>query len=212
MLINESFEYIKEHKIISILRNIPEEKLIKTVDAIYDGGVKIIEVTLNSPNAIEQIKTIKRKYESSILVGAGTVLSPSAAELAILNGADFVLAPTLDIEIIKLCNGYSKLAIPGVLTPNEIFNAILAGARMIKVFPINAMGPKYIKDIVAPLGKIEIISVGGVTLDNAKELFLNGAAALGVGSDLANKKHIEDNNFEEIKKIANNFQSIVREI
>lgn len=195
-------EKIYNSGIVSIVRGIDETKLDKTVEALYNGGIKAIEITLNTPGALRMIEQTKDRYGDRMLVGAGTALDAETTRAAILAGADFVLAPTLSLPMIRMCNQYSKLAVPGVLTPTEVLTAWKAGAQLVKVFPARAFGPSYIKDIKGPLGQIEIMPVGGVTLDNAKEFVKNGALALGIGSELVNRKWIEQNDFDKITDTA----------
>jgi 2-dehydro-3-deoxyphosphogluconate aldolase/(4S)-4-hydroxy-2-oxoglutarate aldolase len=148
------------------------------------------------------IERVKIEYGKLMTVGAGTVLDSETARAVILAGADFVLSPTLSTEMIEMCNRYSKLAVPGVLTPTEILTAWEAGAQLVKVFPARAFGPAYIKDIKGPLKQVEVMAVGGVSIENAREFMKNGALALGIGSELVNKEWVKENKFNLITKMS----------
>lgn len=194
--------HIKETKIVAILRGINSSKVIEAVKALQNGGVKTVEVTLDSEEALESIKIIKRKFKEDILVGAGTVLDAETTRLSILSGADFILSPILSLNMIKVCNRYSKLSVPGVFTPTEIMQAWQQGSELVKVFPANTLGPGYLKDIKGPLKHINLMPVGGINKNNAKQYIENGAFALGVGSNLVNKELVFNDEFEIIEKKA----------
>lgn len=140
-----------------------------------------------------------------MLVGAGTVMDSTTARIAILAGADFLLAPTLNQGMLETCNRYAKVAVPGVLTPTEIQTAYEMGAQIVKVFPASAFGPAYFKQIKGPLDHITIMAVGGVSQENFKEYFRCGADCVGVGGELANVELIGSGNFAAITEIAKKF-------
>lgn len=208
-LLEKVFNKIVEDKVISIIRTDSStyEDIKKTVQSVLDGGVGIIEITLNTPSALSYIKQLKEDIPE-ILIGAGTVLDTESAKLAIEAGADFMLTPTLNKDVIKLSNRYNKLVIPGVLTPTEALTASEYGARLIKVFPVSSLGPAYIKDLLGPLNHLKLMPVGGVTLENVKEFMDAGSSAVGVGSSIVNKTLIDRHQFEEIKNRSRQFQQI----
>ena len=144
-------------------------------------------------------------------VGAGTVLDTESARAAILAGADFLLSPTLSVRAIEICNRYSKLMIPGVLTPTEILTAWEAGARLLKVFPAGTFGPQYFKDVKGPLPQVELMPGGGVSLENAGCFIRSGAHSLGVGNQLVNPSLVQQGLFQEVTKRAGEFVGHVRE-
>lgn len=193
---------MQETGIVSIVRGIEGEKLEQTAKALYDGGIRCIEITFDTPGAAKMIEALKRAYGEDMLFGAGTVLDSKTARTAILAGADFILSPALCIQVVEMCNRYSKLAVPGVFTPTEILTAWQAGAQLVKVFPAWALGPRYIKDIKSPLGQVEIMAVGGITVDNAADFIKSGAISLGIGSELVNKKWVADGSFDLITQAA----------
>jgi len=198
----EALNKISETRVVSIIRKIPKERLLETIAALYEGGIRCVEITMDSPDALEMIRMVKKEYGDDILVGAGTVLDEMTARSVILAGAEFVLSPTLSTKVIEVCNTYSKLAIPGVFTPTEALTAIQAGAQVVKIFPVSSVGPRYIKDLKGPLAQIRMIPVGGVDERNTKLFIESGAFAVGVGSCLVNAADVTKGDFEKIKKRA----------
>ena len=178
------------------------DQLMAAADAIKSGGVKVIEVTMTTPGAIGVIAEATARYGDDVLFGAGTVLDTETARAAILAGAGFVVAPTLNLEVLALCNRYSIPVMPGCYTPTEMLTAWEAGADMIKLFPADVGGPSLIKAIRAPLPQLDIVPVGGVNLDTAAEFIKKGAAALGVGSSLVNQKLLESGDMAELTRRA----------
>jgi 2-dehydro-3-deoxyphosphogluconate aldolase/(4S)-4-hydroxy-2-oxoglutarate aldolase len=188
---------------------VEEKNITGVVDALQQGGVHILEITFDTPGAAGMIEKMKRDYGGQITLGAGTVLDAETARTAILSGADFILSPSLNAGVITLCNRYNRLAVPGVLTPTEIVRAMECGAHIVKVFPARAFGPVYIKDVKSPLKQVEIMAVGGITVENAGEYIKNGALAVGIGSELVNAKLAADGNFAEITRRALLFREAV---
>jgi len=187
------------------------DQLIAAADAIKDGGVRVIEVTMTTPGALAVIEEATRRYGDEVLFGAGSVLDAETARAAILAGAGFVVAPTLKVEVVALCNRYSIPVMPGIMTPTEALTAWEAGADMVKLFPASFGGPAMIKAIRAPLPQLEIVPVGGVSLDNAAEFIRKGAAALGVGSSLVNQKLLDAGDMAELQGRAAAFIAAVKE-
>lgn len=193
---------IKEEKICSIIRGVEEDKIDKIAQALIKGGIKVVEVTFNTPGASKMISYLTEKYSDEFLIGAGTVLDTETAKNAIDAGAKFVLAPTLNIEVIKLCLRYSVLPVPGVTTATEALTAWENGARMIKVFPAGVLGANYIKQLKGPLSQLSIMAVGAINKDNIREMLDSGADSVGVGSEIVDKKSIANNDFNSIVKNA----------
>ncbi|GIO24872.1 bifunctional 4-hydroxy-2-oxoglutarate aldolase/2-dehydro-3-deoxy-phosphogluconate aldolase [Oceanobacillus sp. J11TS1] len=183
----DTFEAIYQHKVIAIIRGAKKEDLQQIGNALKGGGVRLIEVTLNSLNALEGIKLLKETLGREMKVGAGTVLDPESAKAAIDAGADFILSPTVSTETIKMTKRYGKVSIPGAFTPTEILTAYEHGADLVKVFPAS-IGAAYIKDIRGPLSHIPLIPTGGVNENNIADFKKAGAAAFGIGSSLVNTK------------------------
>ncbi len=202
---HKKLSIIRETGVIAIMRAQSSDQLITAADAIKAGGVQVIEVTMTTPGALGVIETAKARYGEDVLFGAGSVLDPETARAAILAGADFIVAPTLKVETIALCNRYSIPVMPGCYTPTEALTAWEAGADMIKLFPASFGGAGLVKAILAPLPHLEIVPVGGVNLDTAADFIRKGAAALGVGSSLVNQKLLDNGDLDELTRRAEAF-------
>ena len=200
---------ITVHKIVAILRGIQADDVLKIAGALSDGGVKIIEVTLNSPNALLVIEQLNSAYGNQLLVGAGTVLDVSDAKAAIAAGAKFLISPNVDIAVIKAAKNAGILSIPGAFTPTEIVTAHNNGADIVKVFP--APDAAYIKNILAPLNHIKLMPTGGINLTNIKSFKDAGATAFGIGSSLVNNQSIIDETYlQQLTIKAGNFIAAIR--
>ena len=196
---------IRETGVVAIIRAASSEQLIAAADAIKAGGVRVIEVTMTTPGALAVIEQATHKYGDDVLFGAGSVLDAETARAAILAGAGFIVAPTLDLGTIALCNRYGIPVMPGCYTPSEMLAAWQAGADMVKLFPASVGGPALVKAIRAPLPQLEIVPVGGVNLDTAADFVRSGAAALGVGSSLVNQKLLDAGDMGELTRRAEAF-------
>ena len=194
----ETLNIIRETGVIAIMRAQSSDQLITAVDAIKKGGVKAIEVTMTTPGALSVIAEAKERYGSDVIFGAGSVLDPETGLAAILAGADFIVSPTLNLELIELCNRYSIPTVPGCYSPTEVLTGWEAGADFIKLFPASVGGPDLVQAILAPLPQVRIIPVGGVNLDTAADFIRKGAAALGVGSSLVNQKLLDAGDMDEL--------------
>jgi 2-dehydro-3-deoxyphosphogluconate aldolase/(4S)-4-hydroxy-2-oxoglutarate aldolase len=199
---SDKLQLIRETGIIAIIRAKRSDQLVAAADAINHGGVRIIEVTMNTPGALNVIAEATRAFGERVLFGAGTVLDPETARAAILAGAEFVVAPTLNLDVITLCNRYSIPVIPGCYTPTEMLTAWQAGADMVKLFPADVGGPGLVKAILAPLPHLKIVPVGGVDLGNAAHYIRCGAAAIGVGNSLFSQKLADASDWKELTQRA----------
>lgn len=170
------------HKVVAVVRHATAENIMDAAKALVEGGIYAIEITVENDGGLQAIETVANS-DLNLVIGAGTVLDGFMAKLAIDAGASFIVSPIYNKEIIKVAHKHNALAIPGVLTPNEIFEAIQAQADMVKIFPISSMGTTYLKSIKAPLPSIPMMVTGGVTLENAHE-YLKEADAVGLGSQL----------------------------
>ncbi|WP_332629431.1 bifunctional 4-hydroxy-2-oxoglutarate aldolase/2-dehydro-3-deoxy-phosphogluconate aldolase [Halalkalibacter flavus] len=178
-------EQITESGIVAVIRGSKPENIVEIGKALREGGVKALEITVETPRAMSIIEKVAIELENDdVIVGAGTVLDPETARAAILSGARFVFSPTVNAETIKLSKRYGVLSIPGAFTPTEILTAYENGADLIKVFPANTVGPSYIKNIKGPLPHIPLMVTGGIDLANAADYIKAGAVGLGVGSTL----------------------------
>ncbi|MDT0754399.1 bifunctional 4-hydroxy-2-oxoglutarate aldolase/2-dehydro-3-deoxy-phosphogluconate aldolase [Mammaliicoccus sciuri] len=206
----DTLQTIQETKLIAILRNAKPNDILPIVETLYKAGIRAIEVTMNSPKALESIELISNEMKGKVVVGAGTVLDAESARLAILSGATFILSPTVDKETIRMSKKYGAISIPGAMTPTEILEAYEYGGDIIKVFPTTSLGPEYIKDLQGPLPHIPLLPTGGVSIDNVTDFIKAGAVGVGLGSALVNTK-VETNKayFEELEQKAQAFYNKV---
>ncbi|MCJ1778504.1 bifunctional 4-hydroxy-2-oxoglutarate aldolase/2-dehydro-3-deoxy-phosphogluconate aldolase [Mammaliicoccus sciuri] len=206
----DTLQTIKETKLIAILRNAKPNDILPIVETLYKAGIRAIEVTMNSPKALESIELISNEMKGKVVVGAGTVLDAESARLAILSGATFILSPTVDKDTIRMSKKYGAVSIPGALTPTEILEAYEYGGDIIKVFPTTSLGPEYIKDLQGPLPHIPLLPTGGVSIDNVTDFIDAGAVGVGLGSALVNTR-VETNKayFEELEQKAQAFYNKV---
>jgi 2-dehydro-3-deoxyphosphogluconate aldolase/(4S)-4-hydroxy-2-oxoglutarate aldolase len=193
---------IETSGVIAIVRFDRSEDLIQVARAVHAGGVRAIEFTMTTPNALDIIEQSAREFGQDVLLGAGTVLDPETARAAILAGAQFIVAPTLNPQVIEICRRYSKAVIPGAFTPTEILTAWECGADFVKVFPADFGGPEYLKAIRAPLPQVKLIPVGGVSLENTGAFIKAGASAVAVGGNLVKKSAIAAKRFDELTDLA----------
>jgi 2-dehydro-3-deoxyphosphogluconate aldolase/(4S)-4-hydroxy-2-oxoglutarate aldolase len=208
----EVFDKMVSEGLIPVIRVASASEAIDVADAIKEGGVNFIEITMSVQGAIDVIKELTAKYRDEIIMGAGTVLDAETGRAALLAGAQFIVSPTLNLDLIELAHRYSAVVIPGAMTPTEILTAWNAGADMVKVFPAGQLGgPGYIKALRGPLPQILLVPTGGVNLQNAGPFIQAGATALGVGSELVDKKALKEKRFSVITENARAFLKAVRE-
>src|SRR5512139_2040579 len=198
--------------LIPVIRVSAAKEAIDVADAIKEGGVSLIEITMSVQGAIDVIKELAQKYKDEIIMGAGTILDPETGRAALLAGAQFIVSPTLNLDLIQLAHRYSAVVIPGAMTPTEILTAWNAGADMVKVFPAAQLGgPEYIKALRGPLPQILLVPTGGVNLQNAGAFINAGATALGVGGELVDKKAMKEKKFHVITENTRAFLKTIRE-
>lgn len=203
---------IRDIGVIPVVRATSADEAMRAIDAIREGGVSLLEITMTVPGAIKVIEEVSKRYGSDALVGAGTVLDPETATACISSGAQFIVSPALNLETIACCRRLEIAVMPGALTPTEVVHAWNAGADFVKVFPAGAVGgPTYLKALKAPLPHIEFVPTGGVSLKTAGDFIRAGAAALGVGADLVDIKAIREGQSALITERAKQFVEIVRE-
>jgi 2-dehydro-3-deoxyphosphogluconate aldolase/(4S)-4-hydroxy-2-oxoglutarate aldolase len=202
--------FITEIGIVPVVRTPTAESAIRSIEAIYRGGVRAAEVTMTVPGAIRALEKVADQFGDKIMLGAGTVLDPETARACMLAGAQFFVTPTLKLSTIEMAKRYSKVICPGALTPTEVLTAWEAGADVVKVFPANSLGgPKYIKALKGPLPHIEMIPTGGVNLETAGEFLKAGACAVAVGGELVDGKLIKENRYEEMEQRARQYLEII---
>jgi 2-dehydro-3-deoxyphosphogluconate aldolase/(4S)-4-hydroxy-2-oxoglutarate aldolase len=207
-----NLHFMLETGMIAVIRAQSSEQLKDVVYALRDGGVKAIEVTMTTPNALDVIHEVSSKMkDEEAVIGVGTVLDPETARAAILAGAEYVVSPTLNRGVIEMCRRYTAICIPGAYTPTEILTAWEAGADIVKVFPATTLGPGYFKDILGPLPQIRMSPTGGVSLETAKDFIKAGACCLAVGGNLVSKKALAEKNWKSITDTAKQFIELIKE-
>lgn len=207
----EALAHIVEEGVVPVIRVASAEEAMGVAKALKEGGISVIEVTMTVPGAMDVIKEVSQKFKDQVLLGAGTVLDPETARLALINGARFLVTPSLNLATIKMANRYGAVVIPGALTPTEIVTAWEAGADLVKVFPIGQVGgPAYIRAIKAPLPQIPLVPTGGVNLQNAGEFIKAGAAAIAAGGELVDKKAVAEKKFNVVAENARKFLEEVK--
>lgn len=209
---NDVINQIRAIGVIPVVRAASADEAMRAIDAIREGGISILEITMTVPGAVGVIEEVSKRYGDDALVGAGTVLDPEIATACISVGAQFIVSPALNPETIACCRRHDIVVMPGALTPTEVVHAWDAGADFVKVFPAGAVGgPSYLKALKGPLPQIELVPTGGVSLKTAADFIKAGAAALGVGADLVDLKAIREGNAALVTERAKQFVEIVRE-
>jgi 2-dehydro-3-deoxyphosphogluconate aldolase/(4S)-4-hydroxy-2-oxoglutarate aldolase len=202
---------IESSGVVAVIRADSSEQLVDVCQALYEGGVVASEITMTTPGALDAINKAQAKLGDRCVIGVGSVLDAETARAAILAGAQYVVAPTLNLEVIQMAHRYGRPVVPGALTPTEIMTAYQAGADMVKVFPANVFGPRYFQDLLAPMPQLKLTPTGGVDLDTAASWIKAGAACLGVGSSLVKKDLIKSKDWAGLTKLAKQFVDIVRQ-
>ncbi len=208
----------KEHKITAILRGIENDRICPVIDALYDGGIRLLEVTFNqkSPTKLADttaaIRYAKEKYQDRMYVGAGTVMSVEELLAAREAGAEFILAPNVNLEVIKKAVELDVCAIPGAMTPSEVAASYEAGAEIVKLFPAGNLGLSYCKAVMAPMNHVPLIAVGGIDDKNLGDFLKAGFIGAGIGSNLTDKTMIQKKDFDGIRKLAQRYMRAAQEI
>ena len=210
-----TMEWIFTHKVIAIVRSLAPEKTLALADALLQGGVRLIEVTFAQADpdtwkdTASAIKSMSEKFTGQALAGAGTVLTLDQLHMAADAGAQYIISPDMNEEIIRETKRLGLVSLPGALTPTEIMAAYRAGADAVKVFPAGELGAGYIRSIRAPLSHIPLLAVGGVNVNNCAAFLKAGCAGVGVGGSLVNKQWIADGELGKITALAKEFQRAV---
>jgi 2-dehydro-3-deoxyphosphogluconate aldolase/(4S)-4-hydroxy-2-oxoglutarate aldolase len=199
---NETLDALLSSGVVAVIRMKDPERLSKVVMAIREGGVKCIEITMTVPGAVDVIAALVKTAPPDVLVGAGTVTDRGTANDVVSAGARFVVSPVFRPDVVAVTKAAGAVAIPGCFTPTEILTAWEAGADIVKVFPATSLGPKYFKDIAGPFPDIRLMPTGGVTVENVGEWVKAGAVAVGIGSDLLDKKAIDEGRYEVLTEKA----------
>src|SRR4051812_27868044 len=207
----QSLQRVLDAGIVAVVRAPDPAGLVEVIRALAAGGVAVAEVTLTVPNALDVVREAKAALGDSVLLGAGTVLDAETCRAALLAGAEFVVSPTLNLDVIQVCRRYDKLVMPGAFTPTEILAAWEAGADVVKVFPADVVGPAFFKAMRGPLPQIRLMPTGGVDLNTAADFLRAGACCLGVGSQLVEPKAVAERDFDRVRILAAEYVKIVRQ-
>jgi 2-dehydro-3-deoxyphosphogluconate aldolase/(4S)-4-hydroxy-2-oxoglutarate aldolase len=206
----QQLQRVTDCGIVAVVRFGSPDPLVRVVEALAAGGVTVAEVTFTVPDALDVIRAAKRQLGSRVLLGAGTVLDAETARAALLAGAEFIVAPTLDLDVIRLCRRYDALVMPGAFTPTEVLAAYSAGADVVKVFPADVVGPAFFRALRGPLPQVKLMPTGGVDLATAGEFLRAGAVCLGVGSHLVDPKAVAAGDFARITDLARQYADVVK--
>jgi 2-dehydro-3-deoxyphosphogluconate aldolase / (4S)-4-hydroxy-2-oxoglutarate aldolase len=198
--------------IVAVVRSPDGARLVEVARALADGGVSVVEITLTVPGALDVVRQVRQALGDRVLLGAGTILDAETGRAALLAGAEYLVAPTLNLDVIALCRRYDKLVMPGCFTPTEILTAWEAGADVIKVFPAEVVGPAFFKAMRGPLPQVRLMPTGGVDLGTAAEFLKAGACCLGVGGQLVEPRAVAEGNFDRIRDLARQYVAIVRQV
>ncbi len=197
--------------IVAVVRSQDSQQLVEVVRALAEGGVTVAEITMTVPGALDVVRQVRQALGDHVLLGAGTILDPETARAALLAGAEYIVAPTVNLDVIKLCQRYDKLVMPGAFTPTEILTAWEAGADIVKVFPADVVGPAFFKALRGPLPQVRLMPTGGVDLTTAAAFLKAGACCLGVGGQLVETEAVARRDFARIHDLARQYVGIVKQ-
>jgi 2-dehydro-3-deoxyphosphogluconate aldolase/(4S)-4-hydroxy-2-oxoglutarate aldolase len=198
---------VTEAPVVAIVRR-PKVDPIRCIEHLFRTGIRLVEITMDTPGAVDILKSLRSRVPSDALLGAGTVTDVVRAEAALAAGATFLVTPNLNLEVIHVARALGVPIIPGAMTPTEIWNAAAAGADYVKVFPASTLGAGFFREIRGPFAEIPLVATGGVNLENAGDFILFGADAIGAGGALIPKT---DREFDRCGEIAQRLLEIVRE-
>ena len=196
--------------VIAVVRGAAGDELAEAVRALTEGGVTAAEITFTVPDAVEVIRRVRKALGDAVVLGAGTILDPETARAALLAGADFLVGPTLNLDVIRMAHRYDKVVMPGALTPSEVLAAWEAGAEVVKIFPASLGGPSYLNDLRGPMPQVRLMPTGGVDLETAEAFLQAGACCLGVGSALVDPKAVAARDFDRLRDLAARYAAVVR--
>ena len=208
---HDDLQRVLRSGIVAIIRASSGDQLVKVAQALFEGGIDVIEVTFTTPGVIDVISAVRKEFGDKILLGAGTVLDPETARAALLAGAEFIVSPCVNVEVIKLAHRYDKLVMPGAYTPTEIVTAWEAGADVVKLFPADIGGAPYLKALKGPLPQVRIMPTGGVNQQTLRDFVKAGACAVGLGSQLVEKDALERGNFGRITELAKEYTQLLKQ-
>lgn len=198
----EQLKRLTETGVVAVIRTQDGDELVSICEALVEGGVVGVEITMTSPGATEAIYKASKVLKGKAIIGAGSVLDPETARVVMLAGADFIVSPILNKDVIALCRRYGKIVIPGAFTPTEILAAWETGADVVKIFPATKLGPEFIKDVKGPLPQAKLTPTGGISLKNLGEFLRAGAEFVGVGSALVSKRIVAEKDWAGLTRLA----------
>jgi len=201
----QALQRILSTGIVAVVRAPDASALVEVCRALADGGVTVVEITMTVPDALEVVRAVRRDLGDRVLLGAGTILDPETARQALLAGAEYLVSPTLNLDVIRLCRRYDKIVMPGAFTPTEALAAWEAGADIVKIFPAEVLGPAYFKALRGPLPQVRLMPTGGVDLTTAAAFLEAGACCLGVGGQLVDAKLVAARDFAALRERAAKF-------
>lgn len=205
----DSLRSIERQRVLAVVRLDDPAPLRPVLEALAAGGICAAEIALTTPGALAAMATLTPELGSRVLIGAGTVLDPETARLAILAGARFIVGPTFSLPVLEVCHRYDVVAIPGAYSPTEILAAWEAGADIVKLFPARGLGPSYVRDLRGPLPQVRLLPTGGVNADNAAEFLAAGAMAVGVGGNLIDREAVARGDYAHITEVASQLSRAV---
>ena len=213
---NQIIETVEREKLIVIVRGVAREDLIPLAEAMYQGGVRLLELTYSADGKVSDEETASRigmlakHFEGRMLIGAGTVLNEKQVELTSLAGGGFIISPDVNESVIRKTRELGLVSMPGALTPTEIQTAHRVGADFVKLFPVGNLGTGYVKAVKAPLSHVKMLAVGGVDLSNIADYLKCGVCGFGIGSGIIDKKMIAAKDFDGITALAESYVSIIK--
>jgi 2-dehydro-3-deoxyphosphogluconate aldolase/(4S)-4-hydroxy-2-oxoglutarate aldolase len=213
---NKIINTIEKEKIITIVRGVEKDRLIPFAEAVYAGGIRLIEITYSANGDISDEETAKniemlaKHFDDRMLVGAGTVLSEKQVALTKNAGGCFIISPDTYENVIAKTRELEMVSIPGALTPSEVQAAHRYGADFVKLFPVTSLGTEYVKAIKAPLSHIKMLAVGGINEKNMRDYLDAGASGFGIGSNIVNKKLIQSGDFDAIRALAEKYTAVIK--
>lgn len=213
---SELIKIVREEKLIAIVRGVEPDKCLKVADALYEGGFRLVEITFDPKKPESWVETgaaiaaVKKKYAGRMHVGAGTVVSTQLVDIAADAGAEYIISPDVNIAVIKRTVEKGLISMPGALTPSEIMTAYNSGADFVKVFPAGNLGLGYLKAIMAPIGHVPMLAVGGVNEDNLRDYLEAGCCGAGIGGNLVNKKWVAEGEYDKITELAKRMVRIAK--
>ena len=211
---NKVIESIEKNRIITIVRGVKSDKLIPLAEAMYEGGIRLLEITYSANGSVSDEETAKniemlsKHFEGRMFIGAGTVLTEKQVDLTKNAGGQFIISPDTCENVIKKTRELCMVSMPGALTPTEIQNAHRYGADFVKLFPITNMGPEYVKAVKAPLSHIKLLAVGGIDENNMADYLKAGVCGFGIGSNIVNKKLVDAGDFAAITELAKKYTRV----